>query len=157
MNLRLLDEKIADIERQLTNLKMLRDLLEDSGSRQLIEEVLANGSSRPTTIPKGGLKPVRRGGLIPRLRKFFEDRQNEWATLKDLVDAGFSASSVRQIIYGQYPGAFDRMSYTGGGKPSRFRRKAGPVAVHVTLDASDNEVKREEVPLKKSRPGGMVP
>lgn len=64
------------------------------------------------------------GTVYERLVFYFQNAGNEWATVKELVDAiGRSKASIRQAIYKHHVDKFERISKRGFGQESQFRLK----------------------------------
>jgi len=112
-----LDSEIASLESQMTRLKQVRDILAD---KQLCDLLRAHFTGkRPRQILKS--RPNKRRTKYDELRQFFLDRNNEWATLNEVTEVGFSKGTARQIMYIAKPKEFEREATPGGGRETKFR------------------------------------
>jgi len=115
-----LDQKIAEVERRLTKLRALREAFDDEELASEVKDLFAgeNGAGHPAA-------PQRREGRnIVTLREYFQNRENAWATIAEIVtDTGMSKHSLRQVLYRSHVTTFDRQKPKGSRRESRFRLK----------------------------------
>jgi hypothetical protein len=132
-----LDRKIAELERRVSQLKAVREALSDDLIADDIAEVfrgLGGDSDSPT---RGNGKKRDIGKTARKLRGFFLERHNEWATVKEMVSVTrISVHSIRQTLYKTEVGMFDRQSQPGGRRESRFRLRADGGSPHETTKPS---------------------
>ena len=109
-----LDRTITSLEQRLERLRALRAAMDDDEIvAEMTKAFAVNGSAQSVQ---------RSGGNMTKIRQFFENRGNQWATIAQIVDAiGISKHSLRQLLYRSNKEEFERESHRGGGQESLFR------------------------------------
>jgi hypothetical protein len=116
------------LQDKLAKLVALREALNDDDVAQELEDAFghSNGAhQRPGKKPaKKRSKRTKYGSAFDRIRQFFVDRGNEWATFKEIGEAtGIPDGTLRANLYRTKVDEFDRESQKGFGKPTNFRMK----------------------------------
>lgn len=115
---------IASLEARVAKLKALDEVLADEEIAKALQDALGvNGAvTGRVTRKKTGKKA--RATVYDKIVKYFQDRNNAWATLRQMVaDTKISIGSLRNELYKQRREKFERDAQKGGGRETKFRLK----------------------------------
>ena len=119
-----LDRVAARYERRLETVRRIQELVQDDPS--LAAEIAAALNGRtldPRPIPGGGATHFE------RVRAFFEDRNNAWASAPDIAQAlDMKRGVLGQMLYKAHTKRFEKKSKPGDKKSKlwRLRKEVAP-------------------------------
>jgi hypothetical protein len=78
---------------------------------------------------RGSFRSPGKGDVFARVKKFFDDRSNEWATAPQIIEeTGITRPRLNKIIYGEkHRDLFDKKDDPDNGKSKLWRIKKGGV------------------------------
>lgn len=115
-----LDQRITALQSKLDKLISLRNALDDEDVAQELQQ--AFGSEQAPAARGKKTKRVKYGTAFDKIKQFFVDRSNAWATLKEIVaSTGVPIGTARQQIYRTNIDAFIREKEDGFGQETKFK------------------------------------